>query len=210
MTRRILLTVTLCSLLAGGPSLADPGGESPPEETVTPYAVVLRDGSRLPARSKPISAFGKVRFVDEDGRTRVLAVAAVDLEATRRHTATVPDRDRHGTLSVTGGTVTVTSATPGPAAAGPEPTATETPPTRTVTVYSATWCGYCQKLKAFLRAERIDAEIIEVDLLPADQQRRRQAEMKGLTGRVAYPTVVIGRAATAGFSEEWIRAQLGR
>ena len=65
------------------------------------------------------------------------------------------------------------------------------------------------ELKKFLAAEGIRASIIEVDLLPKAAQQRKEAEMRTLTGKVSFPTVVIGDQAIAGYSASWITAQLG-
>jgi glutaredoxin len=175
------------------------------EKASSEYVVVLKDGTVLPSRSKPLSAFGSFRFVDVTGRTRVLRVDAVDLEATRAANADVPPDPDRGTLSIGGGVTFDPSAmpetveTPGdqaPAAA------------QSVTVYSATWCGYCRELKRFLAANEIPATVIEVDLLPPERQGSARATMKRLTGRVAYPTVIIGGEAKVGFSASWIQSKL--
>jgi len=49
-----------------------------------------------------------------------------------------------------------------------------------------------------------------VDRLPKAEQQRAQAEMQRLTGKVSFPTVVIGDRAVAGFSPQWILKSLGR
>ena len=49
-----------------------------------------------------------------------------------------------------------------------------------------------------------------VDQMPETEQQRLHAEMKRLTGRIAFPTVVIGGKARAGFSPQWILDSLGR
>jgi glutaredoxin len=79
-----------------------------------------------------------------------------------------------------------------------------------VTVYSATWCGYCTQLKGFLATNQIPASVIEVNLLSEADQRRALATMRRLTGRTSFPTVVIDGEAMAGFSPSWIQATLAR
>jgi len=49
-----------------------------------------------------------------------------------------------------------------------------------------------------------------VDRLPKAEQSRAEAEMKRLTGKVSFPTVVIGDQAVAGFSPQWILKSLER
>jgi len=52
--------------------------------------------------------------------------------------------------------------------------------------------------------------ITEVDKLPKADQERAEAEMRRLTGKVSFPTVVIGNSAVAGFSPQWILKSLER
>ena len=67
--------------------------------------------------------------------------------------------------------------------------------TAMATCTSATWCGYCKDLKRYLAAKKIPATIIEVDRLPQGEQGAARATMQRLTGRVAFPTVIIGGEA---------------
>jgi glutaredoxin len=159
------------------------------------YVVVLKDGQRIPARTKPVSAFGKVRFMEAGGTNRVLPASQVDIDKTRAANAAAPAESSGGTLSVGGGMANFK-----PSKAGDPPSA----PAKSVKVYSATWCPYCTKLKKFLAENGISASITEVDKLPEAGQQQAHAEMKRLTGKVSYPTVVIGNSAVAGFSPTWI------
>ena len=179
--------------------------ESGPKPTRPAYVVVLKDASTIPAKAKPLSAFGSFRFVDATGHTVVLPVSEVDLEATRAANADVPDDPSRGTLSVASPSVNQAPVLADEEEAKEEPTAAPS-----ITVYSATWCGYCNQLKKYLSARKIPATIIEVDRLPQDRQGAAQAKMRQLTGRVAFPTVVINGEAIAGFSQSWIEKRIGR
>lgn len=185
------------------------GAEAISETTSTnpSWVVVLADGTTVPAKSKPLSAFGSFRYVDLEGRTQVLKVSEVDIEATRSANAEVPPDPGAGTFSVGDGVGFRPSAAVPTDDGKPEDAA---PRPKVVTVYSAAWCGYCTQLKGFLASQNIPASIIEVDLLaPADQQRALAA-MRDLTGRTSFPTVVIDGEAMAGFSPSWIQATLAR
>jgi len=170
------------------------------------YVVVLTDGAVIPSKSRPLSAFGSFRFVDTTGRTQVLPVSNVDLDATRAANTDVPNDPTRGTLSVAGGAANELPPLP----VEGEETAIEEPKPSSITVYSATWCGYCKDLKNYLAARKIPATIIEVDRLPVGEQGTAEANMKRMTGRVSYPTVVINGEAKAGFSPSWIESKLGR
>lgn len=178
-------------------SAAERTGEK--ETPDVPHVVVLKDGERVPARTKPINAFGKVRFMDASGTNRVLPVSAIDVDTTRMANAQKAGPDRGGTLSVGGGMADFQPSKPGEAAKTRS---------KSVTVYSATWCPYCRQLKQFLAEKGIPASITEVDKLPQAEQERAMAEMRRLTGKVSYPTVVIGGRAVAGYSPSWILKSL--
>lgn len=183
-------------------------GASAEKNTVPSYVVVLKNGQRIPARTKPISGFGKVRYMEPGGTNRVLPVSEVDIEKTREANAQVAKNESSGTLSV-GGELAA-SAPVKPGGTRQQTGGAKETQNQTVKVYSATWCPYCRQLKQFLAENGISASITEVDKLPEAQQERAEAEMKRLTGRVSYPTVVIGNSAVAGFSPTWILKSLGR
>ncbi len=174
------------------------------QEAPAPYTVVLADGSEIRSRSRPASAFGKVRFVGADGRPQVVPASTVDLVATRAANAEIRAEETAGTFSITGTAASVEAAEGGASPVAP------TPARPAVRVFSATWCGPCKALKAFLREHGIAATVTDVDLLPPHQRAQAQAEMHRLTGRVAYPTVVIGGEARSGFSPTWILAAVER
>jgi mycoredoxin len=194
--------VFVCSIGSAMPGLSEEPAAQP---TRPAYVVVLKDASTIPAKAKPLSAFGTFRFVDTTGHTVVLPVSEVDLDATRAANADVPDDPTRGTLSVATGAVN-----PPPVLANGGEDADEPAAPASITVYSATWCGYCTQLKRYLETRKIPATIIEVDRLPRDRQGTVQATMRQLTGRVAYPTVVIDGEAIAGFSQGWIESRIER
>jgi glutaredoxin len=176
------------------------------KKTEPAYVVVLKTGQRVPARTKPVSAFGKVRYMEPGGANRVLPISEVDIDKTREANAQASTKKQGGTLS-TGGEL-AGSNSPMPGDSGQKTGDAKKTKNRSVKVYSATWCPYCSKLKRFLAENGISASITEVDKLPKAEQGRAEAEMKRLTGKVSFPTVVIGGSAMAGFSPQWILKEL--
>jgi len=170
------------------------------------YVVVLKNGQQIASRTKPVNAFGKLRFMDAGGTNKVLPVSEVDIGKTREANSLAPTRQRGGTLSIGGELAGAKPMETGDANRKPGNAGKKQ--VRTVKVYSATWCPYCNQLKKFLAENGISASITEVDLLPKAEQGRAEAEMKRLTGRVSFPTVVIGNRAKAGFSAGWILKSL--
>jgi glutaredoxin len=79
----------------------------------------------------------------------------------------------------------------------------------TLIVYSAEWCGDCQKLKSFLENEKIDYE--NRDII---KDKKWGEELEQKTGKLGVPYLlindewIIGYEAGVGFNEEWARKVL--
>jgi glutaredoxin len=210
------LTLAFAAALAPGPAQC---GAAADEVAASPgYVVVLTDGTVKPVLTEPVIAFGKVRFMSTAQRTEVLSVLRVNVERTRKLNSLVPQHGPRGTFS--DGVAAPSGrdeesaerggARSGSAASSQAPGEDIRRRNRPVTVYSATWCPHCVTLKEFLAEHGIRHSVVEVDRLPESQQERHRATMKRLTGRVAFPTVVVGDQAKAGFSPSWILQATGR
>lgn len=182
------------------------------------FVVVLANGTVVPVLAEPVIAFGKVRYQDMKQRTQVVSARQVDVARTRKLNRLVPHKGPRGSFSVAG----ASSGSSGREASGRPGTrvasqtasgagnTTRSRRSRSVRVYSATWCPHCQTLRRFLAENGVHATVIEVDRLSEGEQARHRQEMKRLTGRVAFPTVVVGDQAMAGYSPSWILRALGR
>ena len=197
-----LLALLIVAISALAPAVSSQEGSNDEKASKASYVVVLKNGQRIPARTKPVSAFGKVRFMEPGGTNRVLPVSEVDIDKTRAANAQASTPKKGGTLSYGG---ELAGSEPSTADKASQKTAdVEKPRSKSVKVYSATWCPYCTKLKKFLAENGISASITEVDRLPKAEQQRAESEMRRLTGKTSFPTVVIGDQAVAGFSPQWI------
>jgi glutaredoxin len=183
---RLVQTPALTLLLLAAGLAGARAAEPPPTPS---HVVVLSDGRVVPARTRPVIAFGRVQYQDANGRLHDLPASDVDAAATRTHPANARREGRHASVSVTGTDSAPESMPVSPSAPPP------------VTVYSATWCGWCRKTKAWLNARGVPFRTIEVDTLPPEEARTAREEMIRLAGRTSLPLVVIGRDVIRGYSE---------
>jgi glutaredoxin len=81
--------------------------------------------------------------------------------------------------------------------------------TAPLVVYSADWCGDCQKLKAFLSAQNVPYENRDIRKEPHWGE-----ELEAKTGKLGVPYLligdewVIGYEVGVGFTEDWARKTL--
>jgi glutaredoxin 3 len=69
-------------------------------------------------------------------------------------------------------------------------------PMTPVTVYSTTWCPWCDRAKALLNARGIAFESVNID----DQPNFRQ-KLIDLTGGYTVPQIVVGERPIGGFQQ---------
>jgi glutaredoxin len=95
------------------------------------------------------------------------------------------------------------TAAPTPSGPSPEQIQAAVVSTRIV-MYSAAWCGVCQRAKAFLRQNGLSYENRDIDENPA-----ARAELKRRTGGAAIPVLEIGGTLLKpGFSERSVERAL--
>jgi glutaredoxin len=76
-------------------------------------------------------------------------------------------------------------------------------------LYSLSTCSHCRACKRFLGDCGIEYEFTDVDLLPDDMRTETLDEIKRLTSRCAFPTIIIGQKVIVGFKEAEIKEALG-
>ena len=72
-----------------------------------------------------------------------------------------------------------------------------------LTMFSATWCGVCRQAKAYLNAQKIPYDEVDVD------SPSGAARFAGLGGK-GVPMFQVGTATVTGFSPEGIAGLLGK
>ena len=65
-----------------------------------------------------------------------------------------------------------------------------------VVVYTADWCGYCDRAKQLLRQRSIEFDEVNVDQDPGFRSRLME-----LTGRMTVPQILIGGRPIGGFDQ---------
>jgi glutaredoxin-like protein NrdH len=91
---------------------------------------------------------------------------------------------------------------------GPVPQPEETP-MEICRLYSLSTCSHCKSCKRLLGECGIEYEFTDVDLLPDSERNQIVEEIKRLTSRCAFPTIIIGNKVIVGFREREIREALG-
>ncbi len=76
-------------------------------------------------------------------------------------------------------------------------------------LYSLSTCSHCKACKRLLGDCGIEYEFTDVDLLPDKDRAEVLDEIKRLTERCAFPTIVIGSKVIVGFREKEILEALG-
>lgn len=76
-------------------------------------------------------------------------------------------------------------------------------------LYALSTCIWCRKTKALLDRNGIEYECVDVDELDPAERDRVTTEMKELTGKVSFPTLVIDGSVIVGFDEQKIAKKLG-
>ncbi|HVY04747.1 MAG TPA: glutaredoxin domain-containing protein [Burkholderiales bacterium] len=73
-----------------------------------------------------------------------------------------------------------------------------------VKLYTATWCGYCKRAKAYLQARKTPFQDFDVE-----NSVQGRSEFKALGGR-GIPVILVGDQRMDGYSQEALDAMLKR
>ncbi len=76
-------------------------------------------------------------------------------------------------------------------------------------LYSLSTCSHCKSCKRLLGECGIEYEFTDVDLLPETERNEVLDEIKRLTNRCAFPTLIIGDKVIVGYREDEIREAVG-
>jgi len=77
-----------------------------------------------------------------------------------------------------------------------------------VMLYALSTCPFCKMAKHFFESRNIPYNFVDVDLLPEEEQEKTVAEVQRISGRRAFPVIVIGEEVIVGYDELRIREAL--
>lgn len=75
-------------------------------------------------------------------------------------------------------------------------------------LYSLSTCSHCKACKRLLGECGVEYDFTDVDLQPDEVRAEIVDEIKRLTSRCAFPTLIIGDKVIVGFKEKEIREAL--
>jgi len=75
-------------------------------------------------------------------------------------------------------------------------------------LYALSTCPFCKMAKRFFENQNIPYNFVDVDLLPEEEKEKTVAEVQRISGRRAFPVIVIGEEVIVGYDELRIREAL--
>lgn len=78
-----------------------------------------------------------------------------------------------------------------------------------VKLYALSTCPHCKCAKQFLSDCEVEFDCTDVDKAPKEDVAAIFEEVKRLTSRCSFPTIVIGNKVIIGYREDQIREALG-
>jgi len=76
-------------------------------------------------------------------------------------------------------------------------------------LYALSTCTHCMSCKKLLEECGVEYQSTDVDLLDGEEREKVIEEIKRISSRCAFPTLVIGNEVIVGFKEGEIRSALG-
>ncbi|MBW1807488.1 MAG: glutaredoxin family protein [Deltaproteobacteria bacterium] len=77
-----------------------------------------------------------------------------------------------------------------------------------VKLFAISTCGWCKKVKRFLKDNDIEYECCDVDLLGDAEKNQVREEVAKLNPRKTYPTLVVDDIVIVGYDEDRMREVL--
>ncbi len=74
-----------------------------------------------------------------------------------------------------------------------------------IKMYSLTTCPWCKKMKAFLREEGLEFDVMEVDVAEESVREKTLEEISAMGATGAFPVTVINGQAVVGYDPDRVR-----
>ncbi|MDI3543509.1 MAG: hypothetical protein PWP57_1114 [Candidatus Atribacteria bacterium] len=77
-----------------------------------------------------------------------------------------------------------------------------------VMLYALSTCPFCKMTKKYFENHNIPYDFVDVDLLEPDEREKTVSKVQEISGRRAFPVIVIGDKVIVGYDELSIREAL--
>ncbi|NSW75254.1 MAG: glutaredoxin family protein [Candidatus Atribacteria bacterium] len=79
---------------------------------------------------------------------------------------------------------------------------------KTVMLYALSTCPFCKMAKKFFETRNIPFNHVDVDLLEPEEKEKTVQKVQEISGRRAFPVIVIGETVIVGYDELRIKEAL--
>ena len=182
-----------------------------PSLGLSEYVVFMKDGRYFVSASKPVLAFGKVRFRTADGRYTVLDFSDVDLDRTReairdpqgaaiflkRERERAEAVRRHGREAVMREELPPGIRTDDVFGEGEAESSGENP--LIPVVYGMRGSRHTEELLDYFNERRVEYLLVNVSDLSGPERRKAIDEVRKIAGYAVFPVVRMGGTTIVGF-----------
>jgi glutaredoxin len=77
-----------------------------------------------------------------------------------------------------------------------------------VMLYALSTCPFCKMAKKFFESRNIPFDSVDVDLLEKEEKEKTVQKVQEISGRRAFPVIVIGETIIVGYDELRIKEAL--
>jgi len=75
-------------------------------------------------------------------------------------------------------------------------------------LYALSTCPFCKMAKKFFESRNIPFDSVDVDLLEKEEKEKTVQKVQEISGRRAFPVIVIGETIIVGYDELRIKEAL--
>ncbi|MGQ9473824.1 MAG: glutaredoxin family protein [Candidatus Caldatribacteriaceae bacterium] len=79
---------------------------------------------------------------------------------------------------------------------------------KTIMLYALSTCPFCKMTKRFFESQNLPFDYVDVDLLEPTEKEKTVQKVQEISGRRAFPVIVIGDKVIVGYDELKIKEAL--